>query len=339
MSVTDAERARLAAIAYRKRGMIPLPMRVDEKRPDLYEYADLRQDGMPDEFFQPGAWYTPNIQIATGVTKGATHLAVVDLDGMQAQRVWRRWLAEQGLEYPLKTWHAISPSEGVHVYFVLPPGTTSCESRAIWGLWDTSLRGGKGGWCKHKFIEILGDGKLVVAPPSFHPKHPGERYCFAEGLSPHDVPLMQAPTWLLAMQAIKPPGAESGRPKNPLRRKFIAGSIQESEEAQVRAALSEDQILKIAQDWGLRPTGRVNRAGWMPCFAVGRDDDRPSGRFKPSIGVYQDMADRKPYSLFAFGVLSGAHGSIASAIRECAEIAGVSTKNLTVRHDRPAHKV
>jgi hypothetical protein len=306
----DVRLAWTYARAYLRKGLAPLPSRADDKRPDLDEFAGLRSSGVTEAFLA-GVWKAPNLQILTGANVNTpTRILVVDCDSDRAREVWRSMLAAHGL--PPSPWVVKSPSGGRHTYFRIPDGVTEVPSRLLWGLWDTYGPDGRGRWVKHHEVRILGDGALVVAPPSIHVdfRDPPRRYEFLPGFSPKEKPwLSDAPAWLLdlpglATPNVRPKPAEPPRPEFRPPRTLPHGTWDRDV---VLAALGPDQKVQIARAWGLRfVAGSPNAHGWVSCHAIGREDRHPSGSFHTGSGVYQDRRDGQSLSFWDLAVTLGA---------------------------------
>lgn len=119
-----------------------------------------------------------------GVLPARETFFVVDVDRKQGKRgaeTLAAWEKEHG---PLpKTWTVVTGTGGWHYYFKHPGFTVHGSRGAI----------GEG-------IDIIGENGspwFAVAPPSLHPN--GKLYAWADGLSPRDVDLAEAPAWLLEM--------------------------------------------------------------------------------------------------------------------------------------------
>jgi putative DNA primase/helicase len=119
-------------------------------------------------------WPAANVAIACGFV---SKIVVVDADGEAGVAELER----RG--YPL-TWTARSGSGGLHPYLGHP-----CH---LVGNWRISGIG-----------DLRADGTYIVAPPSRH--RSGERYEWLPGLSPWDVDLAPAPSWVPLEESQKTP--------------------------------------------------------------------------------------------------------------------------------------
>ena len=293
-----------AARIYRDLGLSPLPSRGDRKMPALPEYRQHRSEPLPDCWFRD--WKAPNIQLMCGCEAyGPTKILVVDCDGEEAKRAWGKIASAHGpLDYG---WLVKTGSGGSHWYFRVPDDVTSVPTGMIWGVWDTYGDDGRGKWCKHKEIKILGEGALAVAPPSRHVET-GAKYEFC-GFNPvTKSELPEAPRWLLDMPRLSAPRfgekESRGRSSPSPNRQQLLDSIPD------KAAL--------AASWGLRLTSvGPNQSGWMTCRAVGRDDSTPSAAFHAQTGIYKDFSDGSTLGLFDLAAALGAFGDWKEAIRWC----------------------
>ncbi len=152
-----------AAFEYLERGWIPLPLQPRSKLP-LLPWRRLQRERPEAEDLEQwwSLWPEANLGIITGA---ASRLAVVDLDGPEAQA-----LAEQ-LDLPDAP--TVRTGEGLHVYCSIAGPTRSA----------VALRPG---------IDLRADGGYVVAPPSVHPS--GRSYVWV--VQPRDV-LPPLPAWAI----------------------------------------------------------------------------------------------------------------------------------------------
>ncbi len=134
-------------------------------------------------------WPGANIGIATGTISG---IVVLDADPKNDGDESRRELEKKHGDFPL-TPQVISGSLGTHDYFRLPPGVTIGRMLGV-------MAG----------IDILGDNGYVIAPPSMHVS--GRAYVWELTRRINEIPLADAPTWLLAFAKEKATGATSGTP-------------------------------------------------------------------------------------------------------------------------------
>lgn len=315
----DFERTKAVAEYYVKLGLCPLPSRMDIKGPMLPTYAE-HYGPTPVPSWVYKKWATTNLQILTGVkTPTPTKILVVDMDGPEALDAWTR-IADFHGYVPNKGWISITGSGGRHHYFLLPDGVEECPSGIIWGLYDTFGKVGKGEWCKHKEIRILGDNALVVAPPSVH-VDTGRRYEFLEP-SPrvHRLPEI-APDWLLKMPRLTSPRfTEPPPPRVPVAYARKSDKFYTREE--VIHAVGDHKFEIACREWGLiSPVNAPNANGWCPCYIPGREDprySRPSGSFNFRDGTLQDRKDMTSISFFDLSVALG----VFATWQECRDALG-----------------
>ena len=266
---SDEDRARKAMVFYRGMGFNPVPSRDDKKAPRV-PFAEHWTTVGPDWWIDVR---TRNVQVMTGA---AWRLMVVDLDGPMAIEVFRSWSMFRDLP---PTWEsAHTPEAGRHLWYRLPPGASECPSRFVWRLEGA----------KHAAVEILGDRKLVVAPPSIHVKT-GHRYRWLPNRSPRTIRLPAfAPGWLLALPDISPPRdspilSPITRPSTQyLTRVDRCGTRYRTDD--VLAAIPD--IRAMGETMGLHIVGNANANGWIPCHAFNRDDRTPSAGFNVRTGYY-----------------------------------------------------
>lgn len=308
----EFERALRAARHFRSIGLVPLPSRMDVKRPILAEYKSYREAGarVPAILYSGDEWRTTNLQIMTGArTCGATKVVVVDLDGEQAEAAWKRICAARDYR-PQGIWISKTGSGGKHLWFRLPIVMESCATRLLWGLYDP-LGGpkGDGGWLAHTEVKLLADGFLAVAPPSRHVKT-GVEYQWMGKWSPAVFALpAEAPGWLLDMPGlqlpVKPVTPRLGvcpRPASPNEWK------KGPDRNEVIASLPPQEKLRLAVSWGLRLGRNCDwRRGWVECHAVDREDKTPSAGFDPVTGVYHDFGSALKLSFFDLAVALGVY--------------------------------
>ena len=283
------------------------------KGPKLKTY-DQHYQGEPVPRWIYETWETTNIQVITGTkSPSPTKIIVVDLDGPEAVEAWERISAHHKHSGD-SGWISRTGSGGLHHWFVLPEDTRECPSGIIWGLWDTwgrnEMKPGKGDWCKHKEVRILGDNALVIAPPSIHveTKRP---YEFLSTASPRTNTLPSvAPAWLLAMPRLQPPRfVDPAPPKLNLPYSPNSGRFYRRDE--VLDAIGGEKLSIAVNEWGLQVKCSIpNLKGWCSCYVPGRElpsHSRPSGSFHFLDGTFQDRKDMTSVSFFDLSVLLGAY--------------------------------
>jgi hypothetical protein len=305
-------------------GLVPLPSETDDKRPlrSLGPYGVFRASGVPDWVYTPEHWTTPNIQLFCGArSAGWCKIVVIDCDGERARTVWRLLCESHG--FAPDTWVALTPSGGRHFYFRLSDTVLECPTRLLWGLWDTYGDDGRGAWAAHQEVRLLGEGALVVAPPSTHVKI-GTEYAWAPGRGPLDRDPAEAPPWLLALPGIVAPNTEPTDPDRIVPRvrhvRAVGGrfSIKELREM-VANNLTPSQRVEYARLWGLRFAGDTPSAnGWRECHRAGAKDRTPSAGFHAESGVYRDAKDGGTMSFFDLATELGAFGHWTEAVIWCA---------------------
>jgi hypothetical protein len=290
---------------------------MDEKQPTFETYAQYRAEPVPADVYTPERWRTTNIQIITGAkSPGSLKIIAVDLDGDEARETFRRMCRDHKLSTK-RLWVSSSPSGGKHCYFSVPAGVSEVPTRMIWGVCDTYGRAGRPEWKKHREIKILGDGALVVAPPSVHVdyRERKERYRFEPGFSPRDFAAPdEAPGWLLEMPSYQLPRLVTQRQREHWRR--AAGFIDESMDFDaLQDRIPPGVKIGMASEWGLEFAGSVPSSGWANCHSVDGNDSRPSGGFHVDTGRYKDHRTGQCISFFQLGVSLGKFKSVS----ECAE--------------------
>jgi hypothetical protein len=307
-SGSQIQRALQGALFFRDRGYNPLPARSDRKSPMLASFTEFWSQPVPQEVYAD--WAAENVQVMCGAR---WKLCVVDCDGDQAHNVFRAMKRHHDPDQvgPYATWTARTGGGGWHFWFTLPDHVKTCESRRVWGLWDTW--GGsthQGDWAHHREIRLLGDGALVVAPPSLHVET-RVPYAWITGRGPDELPEPgPVPAWVLDLPVASPcrgaPSAPPGPlpappPESPLR---PAGGLYERDE--VLHAIKDK--IALARRWGLRiASPRPNAKGWVACHAIGREDKSPSASISESSGVYCDLAQGVRLSLFDLAAALGAY--------------------------------
>jgi len=288
---------------YRFRGMQPLPSSPEQKRP-MVRYGQWWDQPCPHDLFLKHP--TTNVQVMTG---RRWKLLVIDLDGDEAIAHWDTLCPGR-----LRTWITHSGGGGRHLWFTLPANCAPLPKARLWGIWDESLRDGKGDWKPRAAIERLCDRSLVMAPPSIHPRT-GQRYRFLAGCSPKDIPMPALiPAGILAMEPLKNPRVEWDLPDRMPRK--APGVPQD---AFFYTALVLESIydkIALARRWGLRIAyGRPNAAGWCSCHAIGREDRTPSASFHATSGVYWEP-DMKSLGFFELAVVLGVYQSWRDACND-----------------------
>jgi hypothetical protein len=176
-----------------------------------------------------------NLGLVLGEISG---LIGIDIDGDIADGQWRA--LAQGIEYP--TWEFATGGGGRRLFFAVPKGMA---------LRTISHKTGEA----HGELRILCNGSQTVMPPSLHIS--GRQYTWLEGRSPDDLPVADAPEWLLAMVRQNGPTPSHAAPLTDAelvteggRNQYLtklAGSLRRigATEATIRAALLAENEARI----------------------------------------------------------------------------------------------
>lgn len=295
----EIEEARAWAKFYAVCGYNPLPSATDRKMPAIRGgYARLRDRGVTSSILE--SFWRPNIQVACGK---AWNLAVIDLDGSEAIRVWDAWCRRNGAP---ATWTVErDPSAGRHLWFSVPDHLDEIRTQVLWGV-----RKPEGGWAPGAKVELLGDRSLATAPPSRHVKT-GQPYRFVVG--PDDLPEPAAlPGWLWSMASRPACQRLTALPPVPSRGEAVAPRPHHDKRA-VLAAIPEAARVHLAEQFGVRFASRTpNALGWCRCYRD-ESDRSPSASFNVGSG-YWWAAGVGRCSLFELGVRAGAYPDLCAAI-------------------------
>lgn len=311
---------------YRTMGYQPLP---SDPRPEseggrkkpLISFSKYWEATIPGDPFARFDYET-NIQVMTGCH---WRLCVIDLDGPEAEEKWKEWTCERKTP---KTWEVRSGSGGRHLWFAIPTGISMMPSGRIWSVWDTEAKD----WKKHTAIELLADRKLVVAPPSKHPRT-GNRYRWIKERSPYEMATCAlCPQWIINLPILRPPSSPTpcnldSATRNPSRSSLgrSGGPLTGTRSS---AAANAQQILdsipdktSLAESWGLRVASRgSNESGWISVHAIGREDRNPSASFRPDSGRYWDTeVGGTGISFFALAARLGAYADPREAFNSLAD--------------------
>lgn len=121
-------------------------------------------------------WPESNLGMILGAKVG---MVGIDVDGEYGRKRLKEMF---GGAIPV-TWQFSTPGGGMRYLFKVP------EGRALRKYTDANPEGG------HEEVAFLADGQMTVLPPSRH--HSGGQYLWVEGRGPGDVPLADAPGWML----------------------------------------------------------------------------------------------------------------------------------------------
>jgi hypothetical protein len=148
-----------------------------------HPYAPFAPTGVKSASTDPDIirrWFerAPRANLAVSTAR----LVVIDIDPRHGGDETFAAL-EREHEFP-PTWQVLTGAGGMHVYFCCPAGveiaSTTAESNPLLG----------------PGLDVRARGGYVVAPPSRHIN--GRAYCWSVDFHPADVPLAEAPAWLIA---------------------------------------------------------------------------------------------------------------------------------------------
>lgn len=185
-----------AALDYASRGWRVINIIAGDKRPRGNAW---QQRATTDEATIQG-WFSEHSEDGIGIATGAgSGLFVLDVDvaGDKIGDISLRQLEGQYGELP-RTVEAITGSGGRHIFFRWPAGAIISNS--------ASSRLGPD-------LDIRGEGGQVVAAPTVHPN--GQAYAWDVEHHPDDVPVAEAPTWLLSLLTTAPEPVERPKPAEP----------------------------------------------------------------------------------------------------------------------------
>lgn len=182
-----------AARSYAELGWRVVPIKPGEKRPALNNWPNLATDDLE----RIDLWWTTSWLLAGEKVDGAacgvgiatgpdSDVFVLDVDVAGDKRGDQSLAQLEATHGPLPaTVEAITPSGGRHLYFQWPLDT------------DVATNANRLG----QHLDIRGHGGQVLAPPTAAPTvHPGAPpYRWADGHSPDDIAVADAPRWLLAL--------------------------------------------------------------------------------------------------------------------------------------------
>jgi len=167
-----------AALDYTQQGLHVIPLKPRSKIP-AYESGPGHSTLQSKDEEQIRDWWATNPEFNIGIPCGEPNrLAVVDIDGPTGENSWLETFNEAGRPDMNETLHVCSgrANGGRHIYYHWPPGQT---------ITSTTIRPG---------IDLIADGKQIVAPPSIHPDT-GQPYSVTRS---HHIAVM--PAWLTAVR-------------------------------------------------------------------------------------------------------------------------------------------
>ncbi|MFN3348887.1 bifunctional DNA primase/polymerase [Pseudorhodoplanes sp.] len=150
------------------------------RQPAKHPFGRLVRNGLKDASKDPAKaeqWFHSarfNIGIATGAASG---IIVLDIDPRHAGDETLASLESEHGPLPA-TWRFLTGGGGEHIIFRHPGCKIPNSAGAV----------GPG-------LDVRGDGGYIVAPPSLHMS--GRPYAISVDHHPEDVPLAEAPAWLL----------------------------------------------------------------------------------------------------------------------------------------------
>lgn len=175
---------------YRALGIQVVPAHMPYGRPDDWKYPklagwkSLQNKLVPQETFE--RWYGPggseasrqNMGIITG--NASSNLFVIDLDDQKTKKCGEWWdalIATHRNGVPFETWEQKTGGGGRQILFQAPAGFIVHTGKTPIG------------------VDIRGHGGFAMLPPSLH--NSGNTYQWATGHAPWEIPVEQAPQWLL----------------------------------------------------------------------------------------------------------------------------------------------
>ena len=174
---TESDKIREAMFRYQKLGLPTIPC--DGKKPIIPNWTSLNTPPTDETIRQ---WFKRNPNLNIGLPLGAASgLIGIDVDGAKGLEKLQEI---SGGDIP-KSWTYKTPGSesGLRILFKVPDGVEKASK------WSVKLDG------EHSELAFLGDGQQTILPPSVHPN--GKRYVWVTGHSPSDLPLAEAPEWML----------------------------------------------------------------------------------------------------------------------------------------------
>jgi hypothetical protein len=246
------------ARAYLERGWAVVPQRPGVKKPAvLWKRFQTVMPGEADWARWAKRWPDAGLALVLGPLSG---VLVIDVDGEEAHQVLVGRLGGEPVA-PKALSGSRKPCR-YHLFFRCPTLPTKAKTTP---------------W--HPKLEFRGHGGIVVIPPSLHPS--GQRYAWAEGRSPADLPMPEVPAEVL--EALRPPSRAAPAPPavavpadlgaSPSTRRFLAGAYAEGprwNDRLFRAACdlagrgveleqAEPLLLAGARPWGAAEEGAARR--------------------------------------------------------------------------------
>ncbi len=309
-----------AAAFYRRKGYNPLPSKdCGGRLHPPFRYGDARDEGLSAESFAEIAnrLECDAIQVATGPRH---RLVVVDLDGPMSRRVWDTWTRHRNDPPTWAVQH--NPEGGMHLWYSVRESAVIPFKTWLWWQGETPHES------NHNAIEVLGEGNLIVSPPSVSPKS-GKPYRFLPGRGPREIGMpAMLPEWLADMIA-----ARSARESRPV----VKPSLVRPDATPVsRVGLDWDDVrnaipdkVGLLESWGVRVVSRrPSSKGWYTARSIFREDKHPSASVN-EFGDYwePDMASGC-MSIFQVAVALGLYRSFPEAVDGIGLQFGVEKRNV-----------
>lgn len=231
-----------------------------------------------------------NIGIATGPDSG---LVVVDLDGGDARRAWLDLTNRCG---PFSTLTAQTgrTDGGIHVYLRWPRGEHVPNHAQ--GGWSERVLG-------HRAMEVIGDGRYVVAPGSLHKS--GARYRWLDA----DASVAEMPEWLAERLCDRAPTVVPTTPWKPTTetdmdaaRSYCAAALRKTHDRVAALARGERNASLVKEAFNL--AGYIHTRGLTDyeirdalrsaCATWGTDRDPPKDHATIDRGIEAGKSKPRP---------------------------------------------
>ncbi len=225
------------ALALAAKGIHVLPIKPGHKRPPMTAWQNAATtDPQIIRNWYTGLYHDHGIGIATG----HAGLFVIDIDEHHPEASGTDTLEQLTETHgPLPdTWEVQTGSGGRHLYYHSPIPISNDAGRKL----------GPG-------IDIRGTGGQVLAPPTIHPN--GRPYNWLIGHHPDDLPLAQAPGWLLQLLTPTP----TPTPVPTRRHNDLWDELDDSPAARYNNTTTWPQIL-TNDGWTLNHTDRNSEQHW-----------------------------------------------------------------------------
>ena len=179
-----------AALSYAARGWPVLPVRGKKAALSDWPHMSTTAQELPRLWFG-GAHAGANVAVVTGIRSG---FFVLDIDqhGADGEEALAALEAQYGA-LP-ETVEQLTGGGGRHLLFKMPRG-----AKLINRTGKNAIIAG---------VEIKAEGGYIVAPPSIHPVT-GRAYEWEANHHPDDIPIADAPAWLISLATAKPEPLQS----------------------------------------------------------------------------------------------------------------------------------